>query len=202
MSARFAGLGIANACTQCEKQFKGSEELTAPLLALILAQAQKMNAKKMHEVQDSIRESQKNQAEAAFAQLRNIRDRAPRELKIAIDQTCEKGASSWVTARPRYSHPWTVLHKGEFRDAIYLRYGWEPPNLPITCGCGAQFNVAHAMQCTLGGFRGIMHNEVNYVFYDTAKQAGFKDVEWEPELQALSGETFNQPTKTMKPAAI
>ena len=46
------------------------------------------------------------------------------------------------------------------------------------------------MQCMLGGFRGIMHNEVNYVFYDTAKQAGFKDVEWEPELQALSGETF------------
>ena len=42
----------------------------------------------------------------------------------------------------------------------------------------------------LGGFRGIMHNGVNYVFYDTAKQAGFKDVEWEPELQALSGETF------------
>ena len=35
-----------------------------------------------------------------------------------------------------------------------------------------------------------MHNEVNYVFYDTAKQAGFKDVEWEPELQALSGEAF------------
>ena len=132
---------------------------------MILTQAQKMNAKKMHEVQDSIRESQKNQAEAAFdAQLRNIRDRAPRELKIAIDQACEKGASSWVTARPRYSHPWTVLHKGEFRDAIYLRYGWEPPNLPITCGCGAQFNVAHAMQCMLGGFRGIMHNEVNYVF--------------------------------------
>ena len=191
LPARFAGLGIANPCTQCEKQFKGSEELTAPLLALILAQAQKMNAKKMHEVQDSIRESQKNQAEAAFdAQLRNIRDRAPRELKIAIDQACEKGASSWVTARPRYSHPWTVLHKGEFRDAIYLRYGWEPPNLPITCGCGAQFNVAHAMQCMLGGFRGIMHNEVNYVFYDTAKQAGFKDVEWEPELQALSGEAF------------
>ena len=56
----------------------------------------------------------------------------------------------------------------------------------------------------LGGFRGIMHNEVNYVFSDTAKQAGFKDVEWEPELQALSGETSstNQPTKTMKPEVI
>ena len=39
----------------------------------------------------------------------------------------------------------------------------------------------------LGGFRGLMHNEVNYVFYDTAKQAGFKDVVMEPQLQELSG---------------
>ena len=81
-----------------------------------------------------------------------------------------------------------MLHKGEFRDAIYLCYGWEPPNLPITAA--AELNSTWHMQCMLGGFRGIMHNEVNYVFYDTAKQAGFKDVEWEPELQALSGETF------------
>ena len=71
LPARFAGLGIANPCTQCEKQFKGFEELTAPLIALILAQAQKLDAKKMHEAQNSIRKSQKNQAEAAFdAQLR------------------------------------------------------------------------------------------------------------------------------------
>ena len=48
--------------------------------------------------------------------------------------------------------------------------------LPEKCGCGAQFNVAHAMQCMVGGFRGLMHNEVQYVFYDSFKQAGYKDV--------------------------
>ena len=191
LPARFAGMGIANPCTQCEKQFSGSEELTAPLLALILAQDRKLNAKRMRKVQDAIRQTQKARKEAFLdGRVRDIEGKAPDELKIAIKQACEKGASSWVTARPRYSHPWTVLHKGEFRDAIYLRYGWEPPNLPETCGCGAAFNVAHAMQCMLGGFRGLMHNEVNYVFYDTAKQAGFKDVVMEPELQPLSGESF------------
>ena len=35
-----------------------------------------------------------------------------------------------------------------------------------------------------------MHNEVQYVFYDAFKEAGFKDVRWEPDLQALEGETF------------
>ena len=99
-----------------------------------------------------------------------------------------------MTARPLNSHPWTVLNKGEFRDALYLRYGWEPLRLPEKCGCGAQFNVPHAMQCMTGGFRGLMHNEVQYVFYDTFKQAGYKDVVWEPELQTLEGETFKYQT--------
>jgi hypothetical protein len=45
-----------------------------------------------------------------------------------------------------------------------------------------------------GGFRGLMHNEVQYVFYDTFKQAGYKDVVWEPELQTLEGETFKYQT--------
>ena len=35
-----------------------------------------------------------------------------------------------------------------------------------------------------------MCNEVNYVFYGTAKQAGFKDLVLGPELQTLSGESF------------
>jgi len=45
-----------------------------------------------------------------------------------------------------------------------------------------------------GGFRELMHNEVQYVFYDTFKQAGYKDVVWEPELQTLEGESFNYKT--------
>ena len=57
----------------------------------------------------------------------------------------------------------------------------------------------HAMRCMLGGFRGLMHNEVKYVFYDTAKQAGFKDVVMEPELQALSGESFKYKSANKEP---
>ena len=94
-----------------------------------------------------------------------------------------------MTARPLHAHK-TVLHKGDFRDSIYLRYGWEPFNLPEKCGCGLSFNVKHAMECMKGGFRGLLHNEVNYVFFDTAKEAGFKDVAWEPELQPLEGENM------------
>ena len=78
LPARFAGLGIANPCTQSEKQFKNSEELTAPLLELILAQDRKLNAKHMRKTQDCIREIQKNQTEADLdGQLRKIEGQAP-----------------------------------------------------------------------------------------------------------------------------
>jgi hypothetical protein len=146
LPARYGGLGIANPCIQSDRQFANSEELTMPLLALIMAQERILDANGLSHKQKGIRKSQQTEAERGFDEtLETIKEKAPRELKIAIEHACEKGASSWVTARPLNSHPWTVLNKGEFRDALYLRYGWEPLRLPEKCGCGAQFNVPHAM---------------------------------------------------------
>ena len=39
------------------------------------------------------------------------------------------------------------LHKGAFRDAIALRYGWLPQHTPTTCTCGTNFSVEHALSC-------------------------------------------------------
>ena len=191
LPARHGGLGIVNPCTQSDQHFSNSEELTLPLVAMILAQERILNAKELSNDQSDIRARQRTKAEEKHRQtLENIKEQAPLALKTAIEQACEKGASIWVTARPLRIYPWTVLNKGQFRDAIYLRYGWEPRLLPEKCGCGATFNVAHALTCMTGGYRGLMHNDVQYVFYDVLKQAGYKDVAWEPELQTLEGETF------------
>ena len=42
-----------------------------------------------------------------------------------------------------------TLHKGAFRDALALRYGWTPANLyiPTHCACGASMSVEHALSC-------------------------------------------------------
>ena len=50
--------------------------------------------------------------------------------------------------------------KGEFRDAVYLRFNWQPVNLPQTCICGKSFSVEHAFSCPCGGFPSIHHNKV------------------------------------------
>jgi len=103
--------------------------------------------------------------------------------------TIEKGASSWVTATPLYDHG-TVLHKGDFVDAIYMRYGWTLPDLPVTCQCHASYNLQHALDCKLGGFRTIQHNEVRDVIAQVMRDAGHIP-ETEPALQKLSGEGFD-----------
>ena len=53
------------------------------------------------------------------------------------------------------------LHKGAFRDALSLRYGWQPSNLPSKCVCGKSFNVDHALNCSKGGFPTIRHNKIH-----------------------------------------
>jgi hypothetical protein len=120
--------------------------------------------------------------------LEKLMSEAPADMKLAMKTTTEKGASSWVTATPLYDHA-TVLHKGDFVDAVYMRYGWTLPDLPVSCPCGAAFNMQHALDCMLGGFRTIQHNEVRDVFAQLMRDAGHT-VETEPPLQKLSGEVF------------
>jgi len=52
------------------------------------------------------------------------------------------------------------------------------------------FNVQHALDCALGGFRTIQHNEVRDVLAQCMREAGHHVVETEPQLQPLDGEVF------------
>jgi hypothetical protein len=194
LPARHAGLGIFNPCILSENAFTSSEGLSAPLTALVLAQERLFDPAEMRDEQKKIQTMQKAAANKRYTvTLAEIEAEAPAPLKLAIKLAREKGASSWVTARPLLDHS-TVLHKGDFRDAIYLRYGWTPPKLPDKCTCGSKFSVEHSLSCLRGGFRTLMHNEVMYVYYDAMKEAGYKDVTWEPELQPLTGEKLKYKT--------
>jgi len=53
-----------------------------------------------------------------------------------------------------------TLNKGEFRDALKLRYDWEIAGKPSICMCGNAFNYDHAMVCRSGEFIIQCHNEL------------------------------------------
>ncbi len=193
LPARFGGLGMQDPTEISERAFTNSRQLTAPLVALLLAQSSstvEFKPKALKQKQKSIRSSQMHEADNLYKQqLKNILDQIPKkdDFRLAIELAGEKRASTWLTARPTQAHE-TVLHKRDFRDALRLRYAWKFPDLPEFCGCGKNFSMQHALTCLKGGFRSMGHDEVRDVYAGFMQAAGFKYVVSEPELQPLTGE--------------
>ena len=106
-----------------------------------------------------------------------------------MDLAQDSGASSWLTSLPLAEFGFS-LHKGAFRDALALRYGWLPSNTPTNCACGTNFSVEHSLSCPKGGFPSIRHNEVRDTVGGCLSEV-CSDVCIEPTLQPLSGETLN-----------
>ena len=109
-----------------------------------------------------------------------IRDRLPDRLQRCTDLAKEKGASSWLEAIPIREQGF-YLSRTEFRDAVALRFGWRPENLPSHCACGADFDTAHALSCPTGGLPSIRHNEIRDLVAFTLSEV-CHDVVTEPYL--------------------
>ena len=109
-----------------------------------------------------------------------------------MELASEKGASSWLTALPLAEFGFS-LHKGAFRDAVALRYGWLPPQSPRLCDCGSNFSIDHCLSCPKGGFPSLRHNEVRDHTARLLTEV-CHDVRVEPHLQPITGETPSSST--------
>ena len=109
-------------------------------------------------------------------------------LRRAVALAKEKGSSTWLTTLPLVEHGF-ALHKGAFHDALALRYGWTPSDMPSACVCGSKFSVKHALSCARGGFPSIRHNEIRNLTATLLTEV-CHDVCIEPELQPVSDEAL------------
>ena len=82
-----------------------------------------------------------------------------------------------------------ALHKGAFKDAVALRYGWPLHLTPSRCRCGVPFDIDHVMSCRHGGFQSLRHNETRDLLAGLFAEV-CSDVCVEPRLQPLSGESL------------
>ena len=120
----------------------------------------------------------------------NIMNALPSVLRTCAAAAKEKGVSSWLSALPIEQHGF-ALHKGDFRDAVALRYGWPLKRVPEQCACGQQFSVHHALICRCGGFILQRHNQVCDLTANALCEVA-ANVIVEPLLQPLNGENLRQ----------
>ena len=180
-------MGLANPTSNSAHVFQASLRITAPLGALIASQdlhqtvekADQLNIKK--QVKKTNRELQQKRARDTTAQL------TP-QLQRSVELAQEKGSSAWLTVLPMAEHGF-LLHKGEFRDAVCLRYGWNLSNIPRSCNCGTPFSIDHAMICHMGGIPTIRHNEIRDMTANLLTEI-CHNVAAEPLLQPLTNESF------------
>ena len=184
---RNGGLGIIDPTCQCNLQYDASVEVTAPLVELIMEQKNAISI-------DVEIEQKKRKSRLKANRLKEMEEKVnsltlPETLERAAKLISDKGASNWLTALPLARHGF-VLHKGAFRDALCLRYGWMPKKLLTKCECGSAFSINHALNCPNGTFPILRHNEVRD-FTGKLLAEVCPDVILEPDLQPLEGESLD-----------
>ena len=126
------------------------------------------------------------------AKLNSIKSKLSKQETYALNLASEKGSSSCLNALPLERYGFN-LTKGGFRDGLCFRYSWEPINTPAKCPCSQKFSLAHALHCPKGGYTIMRHNEIRDTFANLMDEV-CHDVQIEPMLQELQGETFDNKT--------
>ena len=62
--------------------------------------------------------------------------------------------------------------------------------MPLSCVCGAPFNVQHALSCPKGGYAIGRHNDIRDFTVEILKEI-CSDVQSEPPLQPLNGKILS-----------
>ncbi|PFX29938.1 hypothetical protein AWC38_SpisGene5265 [Stylophora pistillata] len=155
------GLGIANTVKLASQEYEVSVTVTGPLTQRIIHQDH-------HTPDEADNNAAKSQA------IATKKREALKESEVRKVLATGSGLASRLK-------PNNDPNKGEFRDALKLRYNWEFSDIPNRCVCGDIFDVDHAMTCRNGGFVIQRHNEIRDLEAALLSTV-CKDVEIEPPL--------------------
>ena len=186
------GLGLRTWCKEADISHNTSKTFTKPLQEQIKNQTIDLPSN-----QDIVTE--RVEATTALKQHEKnnktiITESQDTGMKRNLEQLREPGASSWLSARPLKEHGFN-LNKGEFQDALNLRYDKPLKNLPSKCPCNSPFTITHAMNCHRSGFINSRHNNIRDYEAGLLKKV-CKDVQVEPPLQPTDGFEFHKSANT------
>ena len=115
--------------------------ITVPLIRQITLQSDVLPSDE--EVQNARTKTMEKIRKDQQQNVENVHLKQSPELQRKITQITEPGASSWLGALPLSEYGFN-LGRGEFQDALCLRYNKNLKNLPSKCVCGAKFDTTHA----------------------------------------------------------
>ena len=157
LSPALGGIGIPDLKRESLEQFNASLDITAPHVNSMVTQGSTIPARELME-ERKCEISAKGRA-AAKSRIDRIDESLSPDLLQSVQQTRDKGASSWLNAIAIEEHG-LALNKQEFRDSLCLHYNPPLPNLPSYCACGEMFTVNHALSCKKEGFLAQRHETI------------------------------------------
>ena len=178
---REGGLGIRKVSEMADISYDALRKITHPLTTKIVNQSNTLPSA----------EDVMKARTTTISHLKNLEAQKIEGVKLSqdantqrvLEQLSEPGASSWLGALPLESQGFN-LTKGEFQDALALRYNKPVKNLPSKCPCDAVFTPTHAMNCHRGGFVNARHDSIRNFECELLKSV-VQDVEVEPTLQPV-----------------
>ena len=124
--------------------------------------------------------------------MTELRTQLDENQKQLNDITQEKGLPNWLKVWPINDRGYDP-NKQLFLDCVRLRYDWKLTNIPSTCSCGSKIDIQQAVSCKKGGFITIRHNDFCDLTANLLTEV-CKDVDIEPQLLPVTGETFENRT--------
>ena len=146
-----ARLGIKIPSMASEREYQSSLQATSALSNNILLQTDKYTEDTLTAQLHAKSSIRSNNSSHNSNTAKSICSLIPEYLKKAVSLAQEQGASTWLTVLPLEEHGFS-LHKGAFRDALALRFGWSLTNIPSHCACGNKLTTEHTFSCAKGGF--------------------------------------------------
>ena len=156
LPVRFGGLGIVNPVEIAERDFQTSLRVTEELVALIYRQ--ETSLKKLDKIKIKGRvDSLKLAKELRLKELAEIMSEVDETTRESLQLVQEHGSGAWLTCLPiqQLGYAYSKLY---FRDSDHLQYGWDIPNIPRFCDCGAKNDHNHILNCKRGGYVNYRHN--------------------------------------------
>ncbi|XP_073243955.1 uncharacterized protein [Porites lutea] len=182
------GLGIPDLKSEAPQQFAASRLIITAHVDSITSQSSIMVPGE-RSTEELKRHQQLLKRASAKEKMDSIDSSLSPGLLRLVNQSRDKGASSWLNAMP-LADKGLALNKQEFRDSLRLRYDLPLVDFPSHCICGDKFTVSHALPCKKGGFVAQRHDGVRNLL-TTFIDKICNNVEIEPRLKPLDNERFH-----------